>query len=153
MFRGHTLTPSGSSYTDTPCYRNVLNPRGAVQLLETHGHSTRQKTCPTFQASFREYKLRGRAVESYFVAIFERLDSKLPCFLTTHIHTYRRPQTLNPFLRIGAPGKTTHIHIYRRTQTLNPLLRIVKRKKKEEDEQFAWVTISVCHFRNDCQPR
>ena len=58
--------------TDTPCYRNVLNPRGAVQLLETHGHSTRQKTCPTFQASFREYKLRGRVVKSYFVAIFER---------------------------------------------------------------------------------
>ena len=26
-------------------------------------------------------------------------------------------------------------------------------RKKEEDEQFAWATISVYHFRNVCQPR
>ena len=25
--------------------------------------------------------------------------------------------------------------------------------KEEEDEQFAWATISVYHFRNVCQPR
>ena len=25
--------------------------------------------------------------------------------------------------------------------------------RKKEDEQFAWATISVYHFRNVCQPR
>ena len=28
-----------------------------------------------------------------------------------------------------------------------------KERKKDEDEQFAWATISVYHFRNVCQPR
>ena len=28
-----------------------------------------------------------------------------------------------------------------------------ERKKEDEDEQFAWAMISVCHFRNVCQPR
>ena len=64
-------------------------PRGAVQLLETHGHSTRQKTC-SLSGSFREYKLRGRTVESYFVVIFVRLF-----FDDTHTDG----------LNIGAPGK------------------------------------------------
>ena len=26
-------------------------------------------------------------------------------------------------------------------------------KEEDEDEQFAWATISVYHFRNVCQPR
>ena len=26
-------------------------------------------------------------------------------------------------------------------------------ERKKEDEQFAWATISVYHFRNVCQPR
>ena len=26
-------------------------------------------------------------------------------------------------------------------------------RKKDEDEQFAWATILVYHFRNICQPR
>ena len=36
MLHAHSL---GLVVTDTPCYRNVLNPRGAVQLLETHEYS------------------------------------------------------------------------------------------------------------------
>ena len=60
---------SGSSWADTPSYCNVLYPHGGVQLLETHGHSTRQKTRST---SFEEYELQSRAVERHFVAIFER---------------------------------------------------------------------------------
>ena len=28
-----------------------------------------------------------------------------------------------------------------------------KKERKKEDEQFAWATISVYHFRNVCQPR
>ena len=28
-----------------------------------------------------------------------------------------------------------------------------RRKKEDEDEQFAWAAISVYHFRNVCQPR
>ena len=32
-------------------------------------------------------------------------------------------------------------------------LKEEERKKEDEDEQFAWATISVYHFRNVCQPR
>ena len=32
-------------------------------------------------------------------------------------------------------------------------LRTALGSLKEEDEQFAWATISVYHFRNVCQPR
>ena len=28
-----------------------------------------------------------------------------------------------------------------------------ERRRKNKDEQFAWATISVYHFRNVCQPR
>ena len=63
---------SGSSWADTPSYRNVLYPRGAVQLLETMAIALDRRLVRLCSlASFEEYKLRGRAVESYFVAIFE----------------------------------------------------------------------------------
>ena len=40
---GRTLSIRKSPLNET---RSI--PRGAVQLLETHGHSTRQKTLPAF---------------------------------------------------------------------------------------------------------
>ena len=32
-------------------------------------------------------------------------------------------------------------------------LKEERKKEEDEDEQFAWATISVYHFRNVCQPR
>ena len=32
-------------------------------------------------------------------------------------------------------------------------LKSERKKEEDEDEQFAWATISVYHFRNVCQPR
>ena len=37
--------------------------------------------------------------------------------------------------------------------SLRTALGSLKEEEDEEDEQFAWATISVYHFRNVCQPR
>ena len=45
-YKHQTLKVSG--VTHRPELPPITLPRGAVQLLETHGHSTRQKTRPAF---------------------------------------------------------------------------------------------------------
>ena len=37
--------------------------------------------------------------------------------------------------------------------SLRTALGSLKEERKKKDEQFAWATISVYHFRNVCQPR
>ena len=37
--------------------------------------------------------------------------------------------------------------------SLRTVLGSLKEEEEEENEQFAWATISVYHFRNVCQPR
>ena len=37
--------------------------------------------------------------------------------------------------------------------SLRTALGSLKEEEGDEDEQFAWATISVYHFRNVCQPR
>ena len=43
----HCFSPALSQARRGPTHQCSI-PRGAVQLLETHGHSTRQKTRPAF---------------------------------------------------------------------------------------------------------
>ena len=92
MLHAHSL---GLVVHYTPCYRNVLTTRGAVQL-ETHG-PTEDLSCLSgiFQS----------AVKSYFFAILAVTQQTAVFFADTHytyIHTYGtyRTQTLNPSLRM-----------------------------------------------------
>ena len=50
LLLGEPISPALSQARRGPTHpvTVMFYTRGAVQLLETHGHSTRQKTCPAF---------------------------------------------------------------------------------------------------------
>ena len=100
---------SGSSWTDTPSYRNVLYPRGAVQLLETMAIALDRRVvrlCRHLSKNMNCEAERYRAI-SWRFSSSKTANSRVFC-RHTHIYIYRRTQTLNPPLRIGAPGNNMH---------------------------------------------
>ena len=60
--------------------------------------------------------------------------------------------TQNMYTRICA-GLVATASFTQDSARLPERLERKKERKKDEDEQFAWATISVYHFRNVCQPR
>ena len=86
---------SGSSWADTPSYRNVLYPRGAVQLLETMAIALDRRLvrlCRHLSKNINCEAERWRVI-SWRFSSGKTANSRVFCRYT---QIYRRTQTLNP---------------------------------------------------------